>query len=83
MTFDWPTLLPFIFASLMGLAILIYVVLDGFDLGIGILFAVADDHEQGCDDRRDRPVLGCQRDLAGAGGRPAAGRLPGCARRSS
>ncbi len=23
----------------MGLAILIYVVLDGFDLGIGILFA--------------------------------------------
>ncbi|MET0941222.1 MAG: cytochrome d ubiquinol oxidase subunit II [Mesorhizobium sp.] len=46
MTFDWPTLLPFIFASLMGLAILIYVVLDGFDLGIGILFAVADDHDK-------------------------------------
>ena len=46
MTFDWPTLLPLIFAGLMGLAILIYVVLDGFDLGIGILFAVADDHEK-------------------------------------
>ncbi len=31
--------LPLIFAGLMGLAILIYVVLDGFDLGIGILMA--------------------------------------------
>ena len=30
----------------MGLAILIYVILDGFDLGIGILFAAADDAEQ-------------------------------------
>ena len=46
MTLDWPTLLPLIFAGLMGLAILIYVILDGFDLGIGILFAVADDHEK-------------------------------------
>ncbi|AZO49790.1 MAG: cytochrome d ubiquinol oxidase subunit II [Mesorhizobium sp.] len=46
MTYDWPTALPLIFAGLMGLAILIYVILDGFDLGIGILFAAADDHEQ-------------------------------------
>jgi len=46
MTFDWPTALPLIFAGLMGLAILIYVILDGFDLGIGILFAVAEDAEQ-------------------------------------
>ena len=46
MTFDWPTLLPLIFAGLMGLAILIYVILDGFDLGIGILFAAAEDAEQ-------------------------------------
>ena len=46
MTLDWPTLLPLIFAGLMGLAILIYVVLDGFDLGIGILFSLADDAEQ-------------------------------------
>ncbi|HTV68871.1 MAG TPA: cytochrome d ubiquinol oxidase subunit II [Rhizobiaceae bacterium] len=43
---DWPTLLPLIAASLMGLAILIYVVLDGFDLGIGILFAAATDQEK-------------------------------------
>jgi cytochrome d ubiquinol oxidase subunit II len=46
MTLDWPTLLPLIFAGLMGLAILVYVVLDGFDLGIGILFNFADDAEK-------------------------------------
>ncbi|RRH90151.1 cytochrome d ubiquinol oxidase subunit II [Mesorhizobium tamadayense] len=46
MTFDWPTALPLIFAGLMGLAILIYVILDGFDLGIGILFAASADSEQ-------------------------------------
>ena len=43
---DWPTLLPLVFAGLMGLAILIYVILDGFDLGIGILFAAADGEEK-------------------------------------
>jgi cytochrome d ubiquinol oxidase subunit II len=46
MTLDWPILLPVIFAGLMGLAILIYVILDGFDLGIGILFAAAGDEEK-------------------------------------
>ena len=46
MTLDWPTLLPLISAGLMGLAILVYVILDGFDLGIGILFSAADDHEK-------------------------------------
>lgn len=46
MTVDWPFLLPLIFAGLMGLSILVYVVLDGFDLGIGILFAMADDEEK-------------------------------------
>ena len=46
MNLDWATLMPLIFAGLMGLAILIYVILDGFDLGIGILFAVADDEEK-------------------------------------
>ena len=39
-----PTIwLPFVFASLMGLSILIYVVLDGFDLGVGLLFPFVDD----------------------------------------
>ncbi|WP_157019290.1 cytochrome d ubiquinol oxidase subunit II [Mesorhizobium xinjiangense] len=47
MTIDWPTVLPLIFAGLMGVAILVYVVLDGFDLGIGILFyAGTDDAEK-------------------------------------
>ena len=40
---DW---LPWAFASLMGLSILIYVVLDGFDLGVGILFPLAEDAEK-------------------------------------
>lgn len=40
---DW---LPWAFASLMGLSILIYVVLDGFDLGVGILFPFASREEQ-------------------------------------
>lgn len=40
---DW---LPWAFASLMGLSILVYVVLDGFDLGIGILFPLAEPSEQ-------------------------------------
>lgn len=31
---DW---LPLVFAALMGVSILVYVVLDGFDLGVGIL----------------------------------------------
>jgi len=33
--------LPFVFMVLMGLAILAYVVLDGFDLGVGILLPLA------------------------------------------
>jgi len=38
--------LPFTFAALMGLSILIYVVLDGFDLGVGILFPFAGEEEK-------------------------------------
>lgn len=38
--------LPWAFASLMGLSILIYVVLDGFDLGVGILFPLGSADEQ-------------------------------------
>ncbi len=29
--------LPYIFVGLMGLAVLLYVILDGYDLGVGIL----------------------------------------------
>ncbi|MEL6596385.1 MAG: cytochrome d ubiquinol oxidase subunit II [Pseudomonadota bacterium] len=38
--------LPLVFAGLMGLSILIYVVLDGFDLGVGVLFPFAEDDEK-------------------------------------
>ncbi len=38
--------LPFTFAALMGLSILIYVVLDGFDLGVGLLTPLASAKEQ-------------------------------------
>ncbi|MEM6848517.1 MAG: cytochrome d ubiquinol oxidase subunit II [Pseudomonadota bacterium] len=43
--------LPLVFAGMMGFSILVYVVLDGFDLGVGILFAGARSEEQ-----RDRMV---------------------------
>ncbi len=38
--------LPLIFTALMGLAILAYVILDGFDLGVGILLPLAPRAEQ-------------------------------------
>lgn len=41
-----PETLPLIFAALMGLSILLYVVLDGFDLGVGLLFPFATEAER-------------------------------------
>ena len=38
--------LPLTFAGLMGLSILIYVMLDGFDLGVGVLFPFATNEER-------------------------------------
>lgn len=38
--------LPVVFAGLMGFSILVYVVLDGFDLGVGILITRANDAEK-------------------------------------
>jgi cytochrome d ubiquinol oxidase subunit II len=35
--------LPLIWAGLIGVAVMLYVLLDGFDLGVGILFPFADD----------------------------------------
>ncbi len=42
------TTLPMIFAMLMGVSILLYVILDGFDLGVGLLFpfATADEKDR-------------------------------------
>ena len=38
--------LPLVFMGLMGLAILAYVILDGFDLGVGTLVPFATRDEQ-------------------------------------
>ncbi|MAT50717.1 MAG: cytochrome BD ubiquinol oxidase subunit II [Porticoccaceae bacterium] len=38
--------LPVIYVSIMGLALLIYVILDGYDLGVGILLPGATDSEK-------------------------------------
>jgi len=46
---DAATLLPLIWAVILGVAVVFYVILDGFDLGIGILFPFARD-----DAERDR-----------------------------
>jgi cytochrome bd ubiquinol oxidase subunit II len=45
-----PSLYPLIFAGLLGASILLYVVLDGFDLGVGLLFPFANQAD------RDRMV---------------------------
>jgi len=42
MTFDqW---LPVIFIGLMGFAVLIYAILDGYDLGVGILLPLDENY---------------------------------------
>jgi cytochrome d ubiquinol oxidase subunit II len=38
--------LPFIFMAVMGASVLAYVVLDGYDLGVGMLMPAASDEEQ-------------------------------------
>lgn len=44
MTFE--QMLPLIFMAVMGLALLAYVVLDGYDLGVGLLLPLATDDEK-------------------------------------
>lgn len=46
MELTWATFLPLFFMAVMGLALLIYVVLDGYDLGVGILMPFATDAEK-------------------------------------
>jgi cytochrome d ubiquinol oxidase subunit II len=38
--------LPVIFAAVMGLALLMYVILDGYDLGVGLLLSLSDDEDE-------------------------------------
>ena len=42
----WAELLPLIFLAVMGLALLAYVILDGYDLGVGLLLPLAENKEQ-------------------------------------
>ena len=44
MTFE--EFLPLLFMGVMGLSLLIYVVLDGYDLGVGLLLPHATDDEK-------------------------------------
>lgn len=46
MDLDWPKLLPLVFMAIMGLALLAYVVLDGYDLGVGLLLPLADEAQK-------------------------------------
>ncbi len=43
---NWETALPVVFMGLMGLAMLLYVVLDGYDLGVGLLLHRATDAQK-------------------------------------
>jgi hypothetical protein len=71
-TYDLAT----IWAFMIAFAVFAYVVMDGFDLGIGILFPAFGGGEERDGDERDRAGVGRQRDLAGAGRRRADGGLP-------
>ncbi|MES2634691.1 MAG: cytochrome d ubiquinol oxidase subunit II [Pseudomonadota bacterium] len=46
MQLTWNDTLPLFFMAVMGLALLAYVVLDGYDLGVGILLPFATDAEK-------------------------------------
>src|SRR5439155_7038321 len=43
---NFPDLLPLVFTALMGASVLAYVVLDGYDLGVGMLMPAASAEEQ-------------------------------------
>ena len=38
--------LPLVFVILMGIAVFTYVILDGYDLGVGMLMALAEEEEK-------------------------------------
>lgn len=40
------TALPLIFVAIMGLSLLLYVILDGYDLGVGLLLPLGNDQEK-------------------------------------
>ena len=60
----------------LAISMLLYVLLDGFDLGVGMLFGLTrGEAKRRGDDERRRADLGRQRDLAGGDRRRALGRL--------
>jgi cytochrome bd ubiquinol oxidase subunit II len=46
MNLTWAETLPLVFMAVMGLALLAYVILDGYDLGVGLLLPFATDDEK-------------------------------------
>ena len=46
MNMTWAEILPLIFLAVMGLALLAYVILDGYDLGVGLLLPLADEGQK-------------------------------------
>ena len=42
----WAEFLPLFFLAVMGLSLLAYVILDGYDLGVGLLLLLASDAEK-------------------------------------
>ncbi len=42
----WSELLPLIFMAVMGLSLLAYVILDGYDLGVGLLLPLGSDSQK-------------------------------------
>jgi len=46
MNMSWAQLLPLIFLAVMGLALLAYVVLDGYDLGVGLLLPLGSEAQK-------------------------------------
>ena len=67
--------LPVVFAGLMALAMLIYVVLDGYDLDISVFLNGGDDKEKDMMIASIGPFCEIERDLAGTGHRHPADRL--------
>ena len=64
--------LTLIWTGIVGFAVFMYVLMDGFDLGLGILFPFApSDRRPRHHDELGGADLGLQRNLAGAGRRRA------------
>jgi len=74
-----PSNLALFWAGVLGYAVLLYVILDGLDIGVGILFGATRDEAKRAG-MMYRAVLGWQRDLAGGDRRRAVCGVPGCLR---